>query len=534
MELVIAPAPEISMPEPGTRLTLEAKAGHTTARRSIPLIFGTFFLSGHEFAIELAELQELGPLPAKLQNMPLAPEFVKGLFNLRGRILPVVDLRELLRLQPIPASESDIPCMVILSRGPACIGVLFDAMGEILRVHRDEIVPVHHRNPSSERKPSPVQSILTRDGGERIIQILDLASLLTIQNLPALERRSPQRLAEKNFVTQRMKDLRREKLIGFTIAQYNLAIEMNSILAIVENDDIKPSPCKSALCSSVVMFRKHMVPIVSLAQLLRIETTEPPERILICNVDEHRVGLAIDDIVTIMAFSQEKILPIPILAEYRSTCVRGCFTDTDGSEFFVLNRDGVLASSEVLDIAMGHTQMDTERQEQNEQAIGPRVSILTFRMGKLYGIKLLDVVEVLEAPKQLVRTPGVPPAVLGVLTLRGTPISVLDPRQLLQLDPAPPDAPASILVFAHEGKKIAIRVDSIESILTVPAGPELELPEIFFREERPKLSNSFERGLHVETNGVKTVVLILSTAQIVKLLFAALESNEPKQSKEAA
>jgi hypothetical protein len=65
-------------------------------------------------------------------------------------------------------------------------------------------------------------------------------------------------------------------------------------------------------------------------------------------------------------------------------------------------------------------------------------------------------------------------------------------------------------------------VDSIESIVSVPAGPELELPEIFFREEQAKLMDSFERGLHVETDGVKSVLLLLSAEQIVKLLIAAL------------
>jgi purine-binding chemotaxis protein CheW len=145
-------------------------------------------------------------------------------------------------------------------------------------------------------------------------------------------------------------------------------------------------------------------------------------------------------------------------------------------------------------------------------------------MGKLFALKLLDVVEVLTAPRDLIRTPGMPPAVLGVVNLRGTPISVLDPRKLLDLDPAPSDANPSLLVFHHEGKKVAMRVDSVESIVSIPAGSDMELPDIFFQADQPKLLDSFKRGLHLEHNGVKSVVLMLGADQIVKLLVEALSA----------
>jgi len=513
MELAIAPA--VNTPHP--RIVKK-----TDAPRNIPLIFGTFFLSGLELGVEMTELQEIAPQPVKLQDMPLAPAFVKGLFNLRGRILPVIDLRLLLQMQPAIPREGDIPCMVILSQGPACIGVLFDAIGEILRVRRNELVPVEQHNPSADAKPSPVRSILARDGGKRVIQILDLASLLAIQNLPTLERRSRNRLPDSEFVTQRMKDLRREKLIGVTLAGYNLALEMKCVLAVLDNKDTRPSPRRSDICTSVVIFRNHMIPIVPLAQFLRLTAEQPPQRIVICQVGEHQVGFAVDEVISIMPFSSEAVLPIPLLAEYRNTLVRGCFTHSDGTEFFVLNEDGTLASPEILEIAVGHRQLDIERHMAEADAHLPQTSILTFRMGKLFGIRLLDVVEVLAAPKQLVRTPAMPPAVLGVINLRGNPVSVVDPRMLLKLDAPPADASSSLLVFLYEDKRVALRVDSIEGILSVPAGPELDLPEIFFREEQPKLHNSFERGLHVESNGVKNVVLMLSAEQIVKRLVEAL------------
>jgi purine-binding chemotaxis protein CheW len=512
MEAALAPAPTTPLPPPGSDRPLQR------------LIFGTFFLAEHEFAIEMADIQEIAQPPAKLQTMPLAPEFLCGLFNLRGRILPVVHLRKLLQIQPMPPGEEDIPCMVILHQGPACIGILFDAVGEILRVSPREVIHVEHKNLSADSKPSPVRALLTQDGGDRVIQVLDLASLLAIRNMPALERRSPGRMKDKDFLAQRMRDLRRDKLIGFTVAGCNLALEMKAVLAILTNENMKPSPRKSDLCDSVVLFGKQMIPVVPLAKLLNVQAAKTPERIMVCKLGEACVGFEVDRVDSIIPYSTRHVLPIPILDDHRSSIIRGSYTDREGKDVLVLNEQGILAGPEIVEISTGHRKLSKDLQESEAKTLGPQVSLLTFRMGKLYGIKLLDVVEVLTAPKELVRTPAMPPAVLGVLNLRGTPISVIDPRQLLHLEPAHSDQAASILVFLHEGRKIAMRVDSIESIVGVPAGQDLELPEIFFREDRPRLKDTFERGLHLESGGVKYVVLILSAEQIVRLLADAMNA----------
>jgi purine-binding chemotaxis protein CheW len=496
-------------------------------QRYIRLVFGTFFIGESEFAIDMADIQEIAVPPTRLQRMPLAPPFLNGLYNLRGRILPVVDLRVLLQIEPTPPEEEDIPCLVILHQDPAVVGVLFDAVGEILRVLPRDIMPVALRNRSEDDRPNPIKSILSLNGGDRVIQVLDLSALLAIRNLPALERRSPERLADKKFVTQRMRDLRRDKLIGFTVAGCNLAFEMKAILGILDNTQIKPSPRKSALCESIVMFGKHMVPVVPLALLLKLHTTETPQRIMVCKVGDNQVGFQVEHVTSIIPFASDRVLPIPILDDHRSNVIRGCFTDQQGTEFLVLNEQGTLSNPEIVDISVGHRQLSNEEHRSEEKAIVPNISILTFRMGKLYGIKLLDVVEVLVAPKVLIRTPATPAAVLGVLNLRGTPISVLDPRQLFDLEPAALDQPASILVFLHNGKKIAMRVDSVEGIVSVPQGSESQLPDIFFQEDQPKLLDTFERGVHLDHEGKKSVVLILKASQIVKLLANAMDNPTP-------
>jgi len=495
-----------------------ARLGRTSAARQI---FGTFYLSGDEFAIEMADLQEVVNAPQKLQKMPLSPSYLRGLFNLRGRILPVIDLRTLLNVSTEEMKDESTPRMAVLRRGSACLGLLFDAVGEILRILPEDLAPIEQRNVSSDIPKMPVKAVICRDAGERVIQVLDLAALLSIRNLPLIDRMTGDGEASQHL-TSRMKDLYREKLVGFTVGECNIAIEMKCVISIVENTEKKSSPCRSELCSSVIRFHGRLIPIVQMSTLLRIPTTQSPKHILICRVGPDHVGFEVDQISSIIPYAMDKVIPIPVLEDHRASIFHGCFTDRDGKDFIVLNEEGTLSRAEIAEISVGHKKFSDQEEMETTKAAVPHVSLLTFRIGKLYGLKLLDVLEVLVSPKELSRAPDMPPAVLGVLNLRGTPVSVLDPRQLFDLGSSSKCEGSNILVFQHETRKIAMCVDSVESILSVPTGNEAELPSIFFREDQPRLQDTFERGVHVVSNGSKTVVLILSADQIVKRLSEAM------------
>jgi purine-binding chemotaxis protein CheW len=485
-------------------------------------IYGTFHLSGDEFAIEMADLQEVVNAPAKMQKMPLAPAYLLGLFNLRGRILPVVDLRVLLQASQPEADQTIARSMVVLRRGPACLGLLFDRVGEILRVEQEEITPIEQRNVPDHAPQMPVQAVICRDAGQRIIQVLDLAALLTIRNLPSLTKQTGTQ-ETNDRLTSRMRDLYREKLIGFTVGDCNLALELKCIAAIIDSVGQNPSPWKSEICETFVTFRDQMVPVVRMSSLLKIPNTEACHRILICHIGEHYVGFEVNQISNIIPYAREKVLPIPVLDDFRSAIFHGCFTDRDEQQFIVLNEVRILSDQELVELCHSHN-LARQKEASATKNLTPsaRVSVLTFRMGKLYALNLRDVLEVLVSPRDLARAPNMPKAVLGVLNLRGTPVSVIDPRQLFDLGDRGDSIAPKLLVFEHASRKVAMQVDSVESILSLSTGDEDDLPDIFFREERPRLDNTFERGVQIGSKGDREVVIILSANEIVEKLTSSL------------
>ena len=73
---------------------------------------------------------------AELTPVPLAPPVVSGLLNLRGQIVTAIDLRRSLRLADRPADQS--PINLILRAEGGSIGLLVDAVGDVLEVHEDD------------------------------------------------------------------------------------------------------------------------------------------------------------------------------------------------------------------------------------------------------------------------------------------------------------------------------------------------------------------------------------------------------------
>lgn len=103
--------------------------------------FLSFYLKEEEYGIEILKVQEIiGMLP--ITRVPRTPEFVCGVINLRGKIIPVMDLRR--KFQMEEREESAETCIIVVQTGGLEIGVVVDKVSEVLDITDAEIeeVPV--------------------------------------------------------------------------------------------------------------------------------------------------------------------------------------------------------------------------------------------------------------------------------------------------------------------------------------------------------------------------------------------------------
>jgi purine-binding chemotaxis protein CheW len=97
-----------------------------------------FELGGERFGVEIERVHEIIRRPDVTQ-VPRAPEFVEGVINLRGRIVPVVSLRNRFGFPPREATRSTR--VVVVEVGGATIGMVVDAVAEVARVSEAAIEP---------------------------------------------------------------------------------------------------------------------------------------------------------------------------------------------------------------------------------------------------------------------------------------------------------------------------------------------------------------------------------------------------------
>jgi len=97
--------------------------------------FCTFYLGGFFFGVEVDKVQEV-IRHQQTTAVPLAPEVVGGLINLRGQIVVAIDLRRRLELPPRPAGQA--PMNVVVRSDDGAVSLLVDEIGDVVEVEEQD------------------------------------------------------------------------------------------------------------------------------------------------------------------------------------------------------------------------------------------------------------------------------------------------------------------------------------------------------------------------------------------------------------
>lgn len=100
--------------------------------------FLTFMVGEEAFGIEIKYVTEIIGLQP-ITRLPETPPHIKGIINLRGKIIPVIDVR--LKFKKEPIDYSDRTCIIVIDTGSRCVGLIVDNVAEVLRIEDEDIVP---------------------------------------------------------------------------------------------------------------------------------------------------------------------------------------------------------------------------------------------------------------------------------------------------------------------------------------------------------------------------------------------------------
>lgn len=111
--------------------------------------FLTFYLGEEEYAIEILKVQEIIGLMS-ITPVPNMPAYIRGVLNLRGKIIPVMDLRSRFGLPAV--DDTTETCIVVIQEGQYRMGTVVDKVSEVANIDGGDIedVPSFGNNKSSE------------------------------------------------------------------------------------------------------------------------------------------------------------------------------------------------------------------------------------------------------------------------------------------------------------------------------------------------------------------------------------------------
>lgn len=139
----------------------------------------TFSIGEEEFGVNILKVQEI-IRTMEITKLPRAPDFVEGVINLRGKVIPIIDLRR--RFGLAPRGHDKNTRIIVIEINNIIVGFVVDAVSEVLRIPASTVEP-----------PPPVVAGVESDyvSGvgklqDRLLIMLDLDRLLSSEDMEAL------------------------------------------------------------------------------------------------------------------------------------------------------------------------------------------------------------------------------------------------------------------------------------------------------------------------------------------------------------
>jgi purine-binding chemotaxis protein CheW len=153
------------------------EASETAAEEAIEsevIQFVSFMLDDVEYGVDILSVHEILRYP-ELTRLPNTPNFIKGVINLRGNVLPVVDVR--LRFGFPKGNITDLTRIIVVETGGKQVGLLVDNVYQVVRI------PVVNVDPPSELMTGVSEEFISGIGRlkDRLIVLLNMSHIIFLE-----------------------------------------------------------------------------------------------------------------------------------------------------------------------------------------------------------------------------------------------------------------------------------------------------------------------------------------------------------------
>lgn len=481
--------------------------------------FVIFHVETEMFAVSLADVQEIIRVP-EVVRVPFSPASLLGLANLRGTVLPVLNLRDVFAFPQV--LNDDATRVVVLDQGHP-IGLVVDRMANVVTVDPDRIEPTSAIEGSVDT--TLLTGMIKGDDGRSMVMILDAAQLVSreFSQIVTKTRGPASQVQAADLVSSARAEAvaDEDQLVSFEVAGQEYAFPIERVQEIVQLPErLTHVPNAPAHVLGVITLRNRLLPLVSLREMFGLDAKEFTEtnKVVVVSLGEGgtlSVGVVMDSVKEVLRVSRSLVEAMPALLSQDGGMdeIQAICRLQEGRRLVsVLSVERMFDTAELRKLAATENDsMNADgRQDGDErQDVADEEQFVVFRlMGEEYGVPIEAVQEIVRVPDELTRIPKAPPFVEGVINLRGVVLPVIDQRRRFNLAEAERNDRQRIMVFTIRGVQTGFIVDSVSEVMRISAKAIGDAPNLSDTQQR-----LIRRVANLESQ--KRMVLLLDTMQLL-------------------
>jgi len=280
----------------------------------------SFDVDGQEYAIAIEDVQEIVQVPEAVVHVPHSESHVLGVMTLRSRLLPLVNLRSMFGMEHRDLDEKSR--IVVLTLGGVSVGVVVDAVSEVLRVSKTGVDPIPALL-AREGNLAEITAICRLDNGKRLVSIVTARNLFghsvikeALSAVSKTEEESDLTAAETD---DNLDD--DEQVVIFRLDKEEFGAPIASVQEIVRVPEaLVRVPQAPSFVEGVINLRGSVLPVIDLRLRLGLNQVERTDRqrIMVFLISDVRTGFIVDQVAEVLKIPKAAIEASPQLSDQQS------------------------------------------------------------------------------------------------------------------------------------------------------------------------------------------------------------------------
>ena len=495
-----------------------------------------FVLGDEFFAVPMNEVEEIIRQPLTF-SVPLTPDYLTGLSNLRGQILPVLCLRSVLEQDKVELT--DATRVIVMNIQNTQVGFTVD-----------RVLNVATPDPSSIKQTNTAGGNIDADlitntihSGDNIIQVLNSQKLIGHSMQEEIDRCS-QRFGTAAQGLNALDasddedDSSMRQLVCCMVDDQEYAFYLEDTKEIVRiPETITKVPKAGKAILGIMNLRDKTLPLVSLRSMFGMPQIDFNEshRVLVVNfVNEGitiPIGIVIDAVREVIRLHDSKFDAVPEIMKSmgRSTDIAAICNLDDGARTLSVVEVSQLFDAETIgalaDVANPEDaeMIDDQEDIYDSDEDSTDTQLVIFKLdNEEFGISIHAVQEIIRIPDSVSRVPRTDDFIEGVINLRGNVLPIVDLRKRFELPDMERHDRQRILVVNYDRVSTGFVVDSVSEVLRIPESQLEYAPTL--SEEQAQLMKQVV-NYQKRMIGVLSADQLLSNTEMYKLYMAANEAE---------